>query len=562
VSDGLRTRFAPSPTGHLHVGGARTALFSWALARHEEGRFLLRIEDTDRARSSSGAVEGILTNLAWLGLAWDEGPEFEGLGGDPRDVGPFFQSERRARYDAAIEKLLAEGKAYPAFETPETLEAMRAEAQREKRTFRYVRPPEFDAAAARVRVEAGEPHVVRFHMPLADVTVEDRILGNIHFPADQLDDFVLCKRDGFPTFHLAVVVDDDAMGVTHVVRGQDHVNNTPKHMALQRALGIRVPVFAHLPILQNPDGSKMGKRDKDKAAREQLREALARDEEATRERLAAVLPWERIAPWLGDKKAQLETADLDALAQALGMELPGITVEDFRRGGYLPGVMINFLALLGWSPGEKTADGKDLERFDAAYLCAHFGLGRIGKANARFDREKLLAFNQETLQALPPEEFATRCEAWISAYAPGALDALDPAVRGLYFEALQPRSRTLADPAAPDGPGRFALIADDAVSYDAKAVAKWLAKGDPSGFERLREVRGVLESLDPFTPDAIEAAAAAFCEARSIGMGKVAQPLRVAVTGSAASPPLGATLAILGQPTVLARIDRCLTTLG
>jgi glutamyl-tRNA synthetase len=562
VSDRIVTRFAPSPTGHLHVGGARTALFSWALARHEGGRFLLRIEDTDRARSSSGAVEGILANLAWLGLGWDEGPAFEGLGGDPRGVGPFFQSERRAHYDAAIEKLLAEGNAYPAFETPEALEAMRAEAQREKRTFRYLRPAGFDAAAARERVEAGEPHVVRFHMPLEDVTVEDRILGNIHFPADQLDDFVLRKRDGFPTFHLAVVVDDDAMGVTHVVRGQDHVNNTPKHMALQRALGLAIPAFAHLPILQNPDGSKMGKRDKDKAAREQLREALALDETATRARVEGALPWARVEPWLGDKKAQLETGDLDALAQGLGMELPGITVEDFRRGGYLPEVMINFLALLGWSTGEKTPDGKDLERFDRDYLCAHFGLDRIGKANARFDREKLLAFNQETLQALPREEFAARSEAWIAAYAPGALDALDPALRGLYSEALQPRSRTLADPAAPNGPGHFALIADDAVRYDEKAVAKWLAKGEPSGFERLREVRGLLESFEPFEPDAIEAAAAAFCEERSIGMGKVAQPLRVAVTGSAASPPLGATLAILGRSAVLARIDRCLATLG
>jgi glutamyl-tRNA synthetase len=399
-------------------------------------------------------------------------------------------------------------------------------------------------------------------MPLEDVTVEDRILGNIHFPADQLDDFVLRKRDGFPTFHLAVVVDDDAMGVTHVVRGQDHVNNTPKHMALQRALGLAIPAFAHLPILQNPDGSKMGKRDKDKAAREQLREALALDETATRARVEGALPWARVEPWLGDKKAQLETGDLDALAQGLGMELPGITVEDFRRGGYLPEVMINFLALLGWSTGEKTPDGKDLERFDRDYLCAHFGLDRIGKANARFDREKLLAFNQETLQALPREEFAARSEAWIAAYAPGALDALDPALRGLYFEALQPRSRTLADPAAPNGPGHFALIADDAVRYDEKTVAKWLAKGEPSGFERLREVRGLLESFEPFEPDAIEAAAAAFCEERSIGMGKVAQPLRVAVTGSAASPPLGATLAILGRSAVLARIDRCLATLG
>lgn len=561
------TRFAPSPTGHLHVGGARTALFNWALARQLGGRFLLRIEDTDQARSSADAVTGILADLAWLGIDWDEGPSFttedgRRLGGDPRDVGPFFQSERRDLYDAALARLIEADLAYPAFESGEELDALRKQAREEKRNFRYRRPADFDREAARARVEAGEPHVVRFRMPEAGVEVEDAILGPVAFGEDQVDDFVVRKRDGFPTYHLAVVVDDEAMGVTHVLRGQEHLNNTPRHKALQQALGFRVPIYAHLPVIFNADGSKMSKRDKDKAARVAVKEAMAVDEAAARAQLAPAVDAATLERWLGDKKSQLASETLAALASKLGGELPGIDVEDFRRGGYLPGVLVNFLALLGWSPGEKQADGRDLERFDAAYLAAHFDLPRIGKGNARFDRAKLLAFNQESLAELSPRSFQEEHASWLARYAPELAKQLPEDRSALFASAMQPRSRTLAEPTAADGPGAFALVEDHEIDLDEKAVAKFLRKGEPSGAALLAEFRDTLATLEPFAPEALEAAAGAFAEARGIGMGKIAQPLRVAVTGKAASPALGDTLAILGRDAVLARIDRCLAEIG
>jgi glutamyl-tRNA synthetase len=574
MAEPVVTRFAPSPTGHLHVGGARTALFNWALARSQGGHFLLRIEDTDQARSSDEAARGLLEDLAWLGLLWDEGPERTGagddggggaqqsvIGGDPRGIGPFYQSERLAGYQAAIAQLLEQDLAYPAFETPEELEALRQAAQAEKRAFRYTRAPDHDPAAALARM-ANESHVIRFRMPNEAVEVTDAVLGPVSFGADQLDDFVLRKRDGFPTYHLAVVVDDQAMGVSHVLRGQEHLNNTPRHIALQRALGFRVPHYAHLPILFNPDGSKMSKRDRDKAARGALREALKADPEAVRRRLAEApaggLDWEPLERWLKDKRSQLPRDVLDRLAEGLGLELPGITVEDFREAGYLPEVVVNFLALLGWSPGEKLPDGKDLERFTPEYLGQNFSLARIGKGNARFDRTKLLAFNQESLAALPPETFVACWSEWCARYAPQLAERLDPTRRQRLATAMQPRSRTLADPTAPDGTGAFALLDDDAVVFDEKAVNKVLRKGDPSGRSLLAQVRETLASLDSFEPAAVEAAVGRFCEERGLGMGKVAQPLRVALTGGTASPPLGDTLAIVGREGSLARIDRCL----
>ncbi len=552
------TRFAPSPTGHLHVGGARTALFNWALARRLGGRFLLRIEDTDQARSSPEAVRGILDDLAWLGLDWDEGPEHDGQGGDPRGVGPFFQSERKVRYDEAIASLVERDLAYPAFESPEELDALRREAREAKRNFRYRRPAGFDRDAALARVEGGEPHVVRFRMPEEEVSVEDRILGPVAFPEDQLDDFVVRKRDGFPTYHLAVVVDDQAMGVTHVLRGQEHLGNTPRHVALQRALGFREPVYAHLPVIFNPDGSKMSKRDKDKVARMAVREALATDADGTRARLAGVVDLPMLDRWLADKKSQLGSSDLLEVESLLELDLPGIDVEDFRHGGYLPDVVVNFLALLGWSPGRKDGDGKDLERFDPAFLAEHFALERIGKGNARFDRAKLLAFSQETLGTMDDARFQGHWEDWCARYAPDVLGRLEGPGRARFAAAMKPRSRTLAEPTAPGGPGAFALVEDDGYGFDPKAVGKFLDKGDPSGRALLPELREAVAAVEPFEPEAIEAAAAAVAEAHGLGMGKVAQPLRVALTGAAASPALGETLAILGRESVLRRIDRCL----
>jgi glutamyl-tRNA synthetase len=550
------TRFAPSPTGHLHVGGARTALFNWALTRRPGGRFLLRIEDTDVLRSTDAAVAGILEDLAWLGIHWDEGPEHAGIGGDPRGVGPFFQSQRLALYREAVDQLVAKDLAYPAFETPEELDALRRRAQAETGAFRYLRPAGWDRAAALARM-AREPHVIRFRWPHQALALRDEILGEVSFPADFGDDFVILKQDGFPTYHLGVVVDDERMGVTHVLRGQEHLNNTPRHVFLQRALGCRQPVYAHLPLIQNPDGSKMSKRDADKL----VKKAAAQEEvsEFLRERLGR----ERVARWLADPDAQLDPTDVSAAANAFGLALPAITVEDFRRAGYPPEVLVNFLALLGWSPGEKLADGRDLERFDAAYLAARFALERVGRGNAKFDRAKLLAFSHEALAALPDADWLARWQVWCERYAPEARARLaDPERAQAFAAAVKPRARTLAEPSAPGGPGRFAVVADDGFAYDAKAVEKLLRKGEPSGLALLPDLAKRLAALPVFAPEAIEAEVAAFAQERGVKLGVPAQALRTAVTGAGASPPLGATLVILGREATLARIARCQREIG
>jgi glutamyl/glutaminyl-tRNA synthetase len=555
MRDGPVTRFAPSPTGHLHIGGARTALYNWALAR-SGGRFLLRIEDTDQARSSEDAAAGILEDLAWLGIAWDEGPAFGSLGGDPRGVGPWRQAERLEHYAAAVRALIARDLAYPAFETPEELEARRAAARAEKRNFRYRRAGDFDRAAALARMERDE-HVVRFRMPSEPVAVVDRVLGAIEFGEEHLDDFVIRKRDGFPTYHLAVVVDDELMGVTHVLRGQEHLNNTPRHVALQRALGYREPVYAHLPLIFNADGSKMSKRDKDRAAREAFKALEGKPDAAARERAGRIQAAFDLKEWLRDKRSQLAARELDRLASELELELPCIEVEDFRRAGYLPETLCNYLALLGWSPGEKDEQGRDRERFDRSYLAEHFSLERIGAGNARFDREKLLAFNQDAIQALSDDAFLALWSAWCERYAPHCL-AREEGWRRRYAAMVRTRCRTLADASAPRGPGGFAWIADDELAYEPAAVDQWLRKGEPNGFARLRELASLLKELESFAPGAIESAVSALAERLGVGMGKLAQPLRVAVTGRAASPPLGETLAILGRDAALRRIERCL----
>jgi len=553
------TRFAPSPTGHLHVGGARTALFCWALARQAgpEGRFLLRVEDTDQARSSEAAARGILEDLAWLGIDWDEGPAFttddgRTLGGDPRGVGPFFQAQRLDIYQKLFEQLLESGQAYPAFDTPDELAAMRQRAEVEKRTFRYTQADDYDHARAIERMRSGEACVLRLRVAQPEIVVSDEVRGRIVFTPEHYDDFVIRKGDGFPTYHFAVVVDDELMGVTHVVRGEEHLNNTPKHVALQQALGYRTPSYAHLSLIANPDGSKMSKRDKDKAAR-----AACKDRGVGTPppgAAAGAIDAARFAEWLGDKKSQLASDQLQALASALQLTLPEIEVEDFRRSGYLPETLCNYLALLGWNPGEKNPDGTDLERFDKAALAQKFGFERIIKKAASFDRAKLLAFNQSDLAAMSPEAFESAWRTWAARENPGLLTALGDRF-ALAARAAQPRARTLADAAEPIA---FALAPDAPVEFDEKAVQKVLAKNEGEGVSVLRELRPVLEAVEPFEPEAVDGAVHAFAELRGLGMGKVAQPLRVAITGGTVSPGLGETLALVGKPGVLSRIDRCI----
>lgn len=545
------TRFAPSPTGHLHIGGARTALFNWALARKLGGQFILRIEDTDQLRDTGDeCVFGIMRSLAWLGIEWDEGPSHEDLSKsrDPRSIGPFFQSKRLDSYRAALNQLLDSDLAYHAFETPAQLDTMRDEAKREKRAFRYNRAALDIPRPERFRRAESEPCVVRFRAPDEEVTVRDEVLGDVRLAPGEVDDFIIFKADGFPTYHFAVVVDDEAMGVTHVVRGQEHLINTPRHVMLQRALGYATPVYAHLPLIVGDGGAKLSKRDKDRAVRQ-----ACRDLKLTSPPPGTVEP-DEFAAWLGDKNRQMGSRALARLADSLDVSLPPINVEDFRAAGYLPEVVCNYIALLGWSPGD------DIEKFDMAFLAERFDTGRIGRTGARFDYKKLLAFNTDALTAMSDEEFTRRWWTWAGEFAPELSRAFcaetEPNDRfQLLAGALRPRCKTFRE--ALDS-AAFALVRDDAIIYDEKAVEKNLRKNDEEGFAVLREVRALLAACDDYSPCALHALIEAAANRQSLAFGRIAQPLRIALTGSTVSPPIDATLAVLGKSCALARLDRCL----
>jgi len=538
------TRFAPSPSGHLHVGGARTALFCWAFAKGRGGSFVLRIEDTDQKRSSDAASIGFTKDLKWLGIAWDEGPEFEGCGGGPR--GPYFQSERLPIYRKYLDQLLAAGHAYYAFETAAELTAMRDAAKAKGVPFRYTgeaarrrSPEEVEALRA-----TGMPCVIRFHTRAGTITIEDDVLGTAVIPDGETDDFVIQKADGFPTYHFAVVVDDELMGVTHVLRAQEHFNNTAKHIVLQDALGFRRPTYGHLPLIVNPDGSKMSKRDKDKVLRKAIAErGISSPPEGTVDAAA-------FAAWLKDKTIQLPTDATTALARALGVALPEINVDDFRQAGYLPEVLCNFLSLNGWSPGG------DREKFDNEFLRTHFGLDRVLKTPAKFDRAKLLAFNLHAIAALSREEFTARTAAHGRAYHPDFMARLTASQFRALCDASHERSKTLDDLFRSN---TFITTPDEAIVFDPKAVKKVLEGGSPSGYEVLRRLRELLGAHEEWSVASLEAVLKPHADASLGGnLGALAQPLRVALCGSTVSPPIFDTLSILGRTSSLARIDRCL----
>lgn len=550
----VRTRFAPSPSGHLHVGGARTALFCWAYARARGGRFMLRIEDTDQKRSSDAASVGFLEDLMWLGIDWDEGPVYDGSDGRHAgggEHGPYFQSQRLGIYDREIDRLIREGRAYRAFETPEELDAARRQAAAEKRSYRYDRAAlRLDRATIERYLNEGRPHVVRFRVPdEGSVTVRDQVRGDVVTDLHELDDFVIRKADGYPMYNFAVVVDDEMMGVTHVIRAQEHLSNTPKHILLQQALGYRTPVYAHISIITNPDGSKMSKRDKDKALR-----AAVKQRQLSAPPAGAVAP-SRWAWWLESSDHQLDLEEAERLAAALAIDLPEINVDDFRRRGYLPEVMVNYLALLGWNPGE------NIEKFDAAFLIEKFDFDRVIKSPARFDRAKLLAFNVDAIAALTPAEFHARLLAHGERYHAGFVRALGTDRFALFARANQARSKTLDDPFRD---GRFFVLPDDAIEIeDNKAVRKAMsggASGGRDGFGHLEAVLPTLRRLDSWTIESIEHAVKQYADSHADGqLGKVAQPLRIAVSGGTVSPAIFDTLAILGRDATIRRIERCLS---
>ncbi|OPZ98303.1 MAG: Glutamate--tRNA ligase [Planctomycetes bacterium ADurb.Bin412] len=529
------TRFAPSPTGYLHIGGARTALFCWLMARHHGGRMILRIEDTDQKRNTPTATRQVMEDLRWLGIQWDEGPEV----GGPH--GPYLQSQRREIYDIYLKKLLEAGKAYYCFETSEELQAMREEATAEKKTFAYQRPAVFpdEKEAAQARAQ-GRPVVVRFAMPKEDVVVQDVVRGEVRFPASELGDFIILKSDGFPTYHFACVVDDELMEVTHVIRGQEHLMNTPGHQALQDALGFRRPVYAHISVTVSEGGGKLSKRERAKVLHKTLQERqgvdLAKAAEA-----GGITPAELQSFLAGDSTP--DGPNLTAMAEYLGVHLPEINVVDFFRSGYIPEAMVNFVALLGWNPG----DNREIMPLEE--LAAAFDLERLTKTNSLFDRKKLMAFNMEHMRMLGAEKLLGHFQRYLQVNESPLLAVGEAALAHLLR--ASEGARTLAEV---EQKGLF-LVAET-VEYDPQAVKKVLQKEGAA--ELLGQAREALLGLEKWEEAGIHAVIEGLCARHGVGMGKVAQPIRVAITGTTISPPIGDSLILLGKEETAQRIEQTL----
>jgi len=458
----VRTRFAPSPTGMLHIGGARTALFAWLYARHHGGEFVLRIEDTDRERSTEEATAVILDGLKWLGLDWD---------GEP-----VFQAERQPEHIVAVDQLIEEGHAYRCYCSKEELDEMR-EAQRAAG-----KKPMYDGRCRhRSDRPEGAPFVVRFRSPdEGETIVNDMVLGTVTFPNVELDDLILLRTDGTPTYNLAVVADDAAMGITHVVRGSDHLNNTPRQIQLYQALGLSIPQFAHIPLIHGPDGAKMSKRH------------------------------------------------------------GAVAITEYGEKGYLPHAVNNYLARLGWSHGDE-------EVFSRQQLIEYFDLAAVGKGASRFDQQKLDWLNGHWMREAEAADLVAEVARLLAVDTAAGPD-LEPVIAS-----LQERSKNLVDLA--EG-ARFFYAAPSA--YDEKAVAKNFKEGTTELVEKF--IAGI-EAMDDFSGEAAHALIGQVCEAEGVGMGKLAQPIRILVAGGPVSPPIDLTLGLLGKDESLARLKNGLASL-
>ena len=461
----VRTRFAPSPTGSLHVGGARTALFCWLFARRWGGEFVLRIEDTDRERSTQASLDTILEGLRWLGLF------------DPAEDLCFRQSERLPLYREHVERLLREGRAYRCYCSRETLDEMRA-AQRARGE-----KPRYDGRCRRRTgpPPAGVDPVVRFrNPPEGEIAFVDLVRGPVTFDNRELDDLVIARADGMPTYNFGAVVDDLDMGITHVIRGDDHVMNTPRQLNVIAALGASPPRYAHVPMILGPDGQRLSKRH------------------------------------------------------------GAVGVMQFRDDGYLPEALLNQLVRLGWSHG-------DQEIFSREEMIEHFDVADVNRAPASFDYDKLGWLNQHYLRQADPER--------LGALLAGQLERMGIDISGgappsLLATIQRERARTLAEMAEKS---RFAF--EDYGEFDERAAKKHLR---PVALEPLEAVRARLHALPGWEPAALHAAVAECAEALSLNLGKVAQPLRVALTGTAASPSIELTLQMVGRDAALSRIDRAI----
>ena len=456
-----KTRFAPSPTGYLHVGGARTALFSWLHARKHGGRFVLRIEDTDLERSTAESVNAILEGMTWLGLEYDEGP--------------FYQTQRFDRYNEVIKGLIDKDLAYYCDCPKERLESLREQQMQRKEKPRY------DGHCRARKVDPGKPHVVRFRNPLeGSVVVDDLVRGKVAFQNDELDDLIIRRTDGSPTYNLTVVVDDSDMEITDVIRGDDHLNNTPRQINILQALGKTPPRYAHVPMILGDDGARLSKRH------------------------------------------------------------GAVSVMEYRKQGILPEALLNYLVRLGWSHG-------DQEIFSLDEMIELFDIAAVNRAASTFNSDKLLWLNQHYIKHADPARIAHLLSPHL-----GDL-AIDPANGPNLVDvvmAQRERAQTLVEMAEIS-----VFFYKDFDSYDENAARKHLR---PVAREALEKVRHVLAEMTVWTPESLHQAVVDLAESLGLKLGKVAQPLRVAVVGRAASPGIDVTLHLVGQQACLRRIDKAL----
>lgn len=477
----IRVRIAPSPSGFLHIGTAKIALFNWLFARHHGGAFVLRLEDTDAERTDEAFVEAMCDGFHWLGIDWDEGPPFGGVP-EKGGHGPYRQSERKAVHQQAVQQLLDAGKAYKCFCTKEELEAMREKAREEKRPPRYDGRHR-DLTPEQIAAYGDAPFVVRFRVPEGRTTIPDLVQGDVTTDNREFDDFVIQKQDGTPLFHMAVVVDDALMKITHVIRGDDHLTNAFRHVMLFEALGYPLPKFAHLPMVLDERGKKYSKREH------------------------------------------------------------GANVLDWRADGYLPETLINYVALLGWTPAE---EGREL--FTRDELISMFTADRFGKSAARFDMKKIQWLNGQHIRRLSVEALRDRCLPILHAHGIDT-SGRDAAWLLQMVGICQEKLATLNDIVAYTD-----FFFQPIEGYEEKGVKKQFAKeGAP---ERLEAIRAMLAETVPFKAPALQAAFEARAEAEEVGVGQFIHPARLALTGKSIGPGLYELAALLGREECLERVDR------
>lgn len=520
----VRTRFAPSPTGYLHIGGVRTALFNWLFARQHGGQFLLRIDDTDAERNVAEALRPILDGFTWLGLDWDEGPTDDGAG-SRGPCGSYFQSQRLPQYQAAVKRLLEKGLAYRDFATPDELKAEREAAEKEKRAFLYSRRwmAETDEAAAKFAAE-GRTQVVRLKIPREGKCIfDDAIRGRCEFDWDKEQDHVVQRADGTCLYHLASVVDDFDFRISHVIRAVEHLSNTPRQIFIAQSLDYPLPAYAHLPYVAEPGSpQKLSKR--------------------------------KIAQYLKNPEFKRLYEHGAEIAKRTGHEAKEDTfnpviVDFYREVGYLPDAIINYLMLLGWSLDDKT---EDLTREE---MIKHFSLERVTKSPASFDPKKLWAFQDRHFQRVPTKQKVPPMLRFLQKAGlipePTPCDVGEKLTR--IIEASGDRLKVAGDILAY---ADFFFVPDDQLVYDEKDFAKRVAP--PQSKALLAKFREVLAKVEPFEVAPLEEALKQFIETQGVKIGDIVHTLRVAVTGKSVGPGVYDCLAILGRASCLARIERAL----